>query len=121
MAKILMQDLWILGADWDQQLPENVCTVWQRFGGSLVQLDALKIARWMFASSEPSTHMELHGFCDASQRAYAAAVYTGSAAMGLNGNPLLPIESPISSAIYRWTTGGTSALWTIQQTWRPEE
>nr|XP_034194954.1 uncharacterized protein LOC117611136 [Osmia lignaria] len=54
VAKILMQDLWILGADWDQQLPENVCTMWQRFRGSLPQLDTLKIPPSLCGSGVPA-------------------------------------------------------------------
>nr|XP_034195185.1 uncharacterized protein LOC117611359 [Osmia lignaria] len=96
VAKILMQDLWILGADWDQQLPENVCTMWQRFRGSLPQLDTLKIPRWTFASSEPSTQMELHGFCDASQRAYAAAVYLRVNNNGLVTTSLLVAKTKVA-------------------------
>ncbi|XP_046145664.1 uncharacterized protein LOC123988949 [Osmia bicornis bicornis] len=74
-AKILMQDLWILGADWDQTLPEDIQTRWQTFRHSLDQLETITIPRWIFTSSKSQPNLELHGFCDASQRAYAAAVY----------------------------------------------
>ncbi|XP_017875054.1 uncharacterized protein LOC108621956 [Ceratina calcarata] len=73
-AKILMQDLWILGVEWDQELPEEVRLQWCRFRTSLDQLDALSIPRWT-NYSKSARSVELHGFCDASQRAYSAAVY----------------------------------------------
>ncbi|XP_076547394.1 uncharacterized protein LOC143305945 [Osmia lignaria lignaria] len=71
VAKVLMQDLWILGADWDQQLPENVCTTRQRF------------QRLLAATGYPEDPtldvcfiraVHPNGFCDASQRAYAVNV-----------------------------------------------
>ncbi|XP_076398051.1 uncharacterized protein LOC105662716 [Megachile rotundata] len=74
-AKILLQDLWLLGIDWDQDLPEAIQTTWYSFRNSLSQPDALSIPRWTRYLGDRTEKVELHGFCDASQRAYAAAVY----------------------------------------------
>ncbi|XP_076397876.1 uncharacterized protein LOC143266125 [Megachile rotundata] len=74
-AKILLQDLWLLGIDWDQDLPEAIQTTWHSFRTSFSQLDALSIPRWTRYLGDRTEKVELHGFCDASQRAYAAAVY----------------------------------------------
>ncbi|XP_046145807.1 uncharacterized protein LOC123989173 [Osmia bicornis bicornis] len=73
-AKILMQDLWIIGAEWDEDLPEQLLSAWETFRSKLSQLDALAIPRWTNYSADIA-QLELHGFCDASQRAYAAVVY----------------------------------------------
>lgn len=65
-AKIFIQDLWIRGADWDEDLPEPLLSAWNSFRTSLDQLDALIIPRWThFPGTNP--HLQLHGFCDASQ------------------------------------------------------
>nr|XP_034195313.1 uncharacterized protein LOC117611471 [Osmia lignaria] len=73
-AKILMQDLWIIGAEWDEDLPDQLLSAWKTFRTTLSQLDALAIPRWTNYSAD-SAQLDLHGFCDASQRAYAAVVY----------------------------------------------
>ncbi|XP_046141146.1 uncharacterized protein LOC123987688 [Osmia bicornis bicornis] len=73
-AKILMQDLWTIGAEWDEDLLEQLLSAWETFRSALSQRDALAIPRWTNYSANIA-QLELHGFCDASQRAYAAVVY----------------------------------------------
>ncbi|XP_076549276.1 uncharacterized protein LOC143308232 [Osmia lignaria lignaria] len=72
-AKILMQDLWILKVGWDSVLPVEVQDRWREYCNSLSALPALSISRWLGASCDSGS--QIHGFSDASSRAYAAAVY----------------------------------------------
>ncbi|XP_070525097.1 uncharacterized protein [Cardiocondyla obscurior] len=72
-GKIFIQDLWIAGVGWDEKLDFNKQQFWKGFQNSLQDLNNLKINRWF--ESSPKSKMELHGFCDASTRAYAAAIY----------------------------------------------
>ncbi|RYA67626.1 hypothetical protein DD595_26120, partial [Enterobacter cloacae complex sp. 4DZ3-17B2] len=72
-AKILMQQLWSLGLDWDTPLSPELCQVWNEYATDLVKLNTLRIPRW--TGMLPSSSIQFHGFCDASQRAYAATVY----------------------------------------------
>ncbi|XP_070529940.1 uncharacterized protein [Cardiocondyla obscurior] len=72
-GKIFIQDLWIAGVGWDEKLDFNKQQFWKGFQNSLQDLNNLKINRWFETS--PKSKMELHGFCDASTRAYAAAIY----------------------------------------------
>ncbi|XP_014215484.1 uncharacterized protein LOC106644478 [Copidosoma floridanum] len=72
-AKILLQSLWFHGLDWDQALPPSITRLWQEFSSELPRVSQLRISRWIRADS--SSQWELHGFCDASEKAYAAAVY----------------------------------------------
>ncbi|XP_012543645.1 uncharacterized protein LOC105841073 [Monomorium pharaonis] len=72
-AKILMQELWTLKLDWDDPLPEFVNEQWVTFVQNLHDLQRLSFPRWVGYYSGCSA--EIHGFCDASQKAIAAVVY----------------------------------------------
>ncbi|XP_029171235.1 uncharacterized protein LOC114940669 [Nylanderia fulva] len=71
--RIFLQDLWLAGYGWDDPLPPELTEAWGLFRASLPGLAALQIPRWLQVS--PEDKVELHGFSDASERAYAAAVY----------------------------------------------
>ncbi|XP_011858993.1 PREDICTED: uncharacterized protein LOC105556505 [Vollenhovia emeryi] len=73
VAKILMQDLWILKCEWDTVLPVEIRLRWQEYCDSLADLPLISISRWLGHSPEVSC--QIHGFADASSRAYAAVVY----------------------------------------------
>ncbi|XP_076658785.1 uncharacterized protein LOC143362467 [Halictus rubicundus] len=73
-AKILMQDLWLSGIDWDDALPEELAAQWSSFTTSLPDVQHLLVPRWL-GIRDHGEECELHGFADASTRAYAAVVY----------------------------------------------
>ncbi|XP_051162407.1 uncharacterized protein LOC127282276 [Leptopilina boulardi] len=73
-AKLLLQNCWLAGSDWDKALPINLCSEWTEFQHQLQQLNLVKIPRWINTENDHS-NWELHGFSDASERAYSAAVY----------------------------------------------
>ncbi|XP_036145841.1 uncharacterized protein LOC118646627 [Monomorium pharaonis] len=73
-AKICMQQLWRLNATWDEDIPETLFRQWHSIYSRFSSLNDLNIARWTGVQSNVS-HIELHGFADASTLAYAAAVY----------------------------------------------
>ena len=58
---------------WDEPLPEDLRDRWLHFREALPQLSEIRISRWLGTSSRTEWH--LHGFADASKRAYAAVVY----------------------------------------------
>ena len=72
-AKIMMQDLWIQKCDWDAPLPAELRERWYNYCKSLAYLPSLTIDRWLGVAQSRS--FEIHGFSDASSRAYAAVVY----------------------------------------------
>lgn len=72
-AKIMMQNLWLSGIDWDSPVNEDHSNAWNVFRSSLTDLEKIRVPRWLNITSNATC--ELHGFCDASERAYAAAVY----------------------------------------------
>ncbi|KAL7291704.1 hypothetical protein TKK_0014493 [Trichogramma kaykai] len=72
-SKIILQDLWIEKVDWDVPVQGELAQRWQRFRTSIGEVARLRIPRWFGGGEQDS--WTLHGFADASKRAYAAAVY----------------------------------------------
>ena len=72
-GQILMQDLWIQKCDWDSPLPAELRERWYDYCKSLSDLPSLAIDRWLGVVDTRS--YEIHGFSDASSRAYAAVIY----------------------------------------------
>ena len=72
-AKILMQDPWILKCNWDSPLPPEILERWSAYSASMPSISTLAITRWLGTS--PGVQCQLHGFSDASSRAYAAVVF----------------------------------------------
>ena len=75
-AKILLQQLWQQKVDWDDDVPSPIYDVWLQWRSQLDLLSEKHIPRCYFhKSSDQITSVQLHGFCDASEDAYAAVVY----------------------------------------------
>ncbi|XP_029664102.1 uncharacterized protein LOC115236044 [Formica exsecta] len=73
-AKILFQSTWLQGVDWDTPLDEASTRLWQEFQADFQRLEKIRIPRFV-PLKEMDAALELHGFADASERAYAAVVY----------------------------------------------
>ncbi|XP_070519743.1 uncharacterized protein [Cardiocondyla obscurior] len=73
-AKILIQTLWLKGNDWDHPLDKDDFNLWHQFRNELIKLSEIKIPRWLM-TTETTSLIELHGFADASERAYAAVIF----------------------------------------------
>ncbi|XP_018370063.1 PREDICTED: uncharacterized protein LOC108765716 [Trachymyrmex cornetzi] len=68
-SKLLLQDLWRLKVDWDDPVPIELHSKWSYFQDQIQYIPEMLISRHAF-SKEYNT-MEVHGFCDASEIAYA--------------------------------------------------
>lgn len=73
-AIILMQQLWRLKIGWDDPVPDSLADRWLSIFNRLSHLDQLHISRWNSLGADVVS-AELHGFADALNVAYAAAVY----------------------------------------------
>ena len=73
-AKTLLQSLWLLKTDWDDQLPSSVLQQWQSYTADINKAAEKVLNRWVGYDDETKS-LELIGFCDASQKAYSAVVY----------------------------------------------
>jgi len=72
-AKHLMQQVWVSKVSWDEPLPRDIDTAWRQFLTELPMLSSISIPR--FCQTTPTVSCLLCGFCDASERGYAALVY----------------------------------------------
>lgn len=73
-AKLFMQEIWLSKINWDDELPENIKIKWIQFREELPMLKLIMIDRWIEYTS--ISKIQIIGFCDASEKAYAAVVYT---------------------------------------------
>ena len=73
-AKILIQELWQSGVDWDTPIQHNHNETWMQIATNLQEATNLAIQRCYFTS--PSNDpVELHAFSDASTKAYGVVVF----------------------------------------------
>ncbi|XP_077275276.1 uncharacterized protein LOC143904452 [Temnothorax americanus] len=75
-AKILLQQLWQNKLDWDESVPVDIATSWNQYKEQIEILNNFVIPRQITA--ENVINIQLHGFCDASEKAYGAVLYLRS-------------------------------------------
>lgn len=71
--KLLVQDLWTNESDWDQIISDKNRKQWNEIQNQLKCIESIKINRWCQITKNAT--IELHGFSDASEKAYGAVVY----------------------------------------------
>ncbi|XP_063823731.1 uncharacterized protein LOC135073478 [Ostrinia nubilalis] len=72
-SKVFIQRLWIAGMGWDDELPPELLKQWESYRSELNKLINFHIPRWVDTTNDAK--VELHGFSDASNIAYAAVIY----------------------------------------------
>lgn len=77
-AKLIMQDLWKLNTRWDEQISSIILNSWLPFKNDLHLLRELRVPRCISDVIDQNVTYELHGFWDASEKAYGACVYIKS-------------------------------------------
>ncbi|XP_076299886.1 uncharacterized protein LOC143218542 [Lasioglossum baleicum] len=73
-GKIFIQKLWSAKLSWDEPIPQELMSQWNRFEEDLKDISSISVARWLGYSASSSV-VELHGFSDASQSALGAVIY----------------------------------------------
>ncbi|XP_075158181.1 uncharacterized protein LOC142231459 [Haematobia irritans] len=73
IAKIIMQRIWTEGTEWDDQISSQSLADWKYFQSCYPSIDSIKVPRWF--NYTPKCDVQFHGFSDASEKAYAAALY----------------------------------------------
>ena len=74
--KLLFRELCEDKTNWDSPLEGATKTTWQKLVDNLQQVKVISLPRCYFSGiTEQVVSCELHGFCDASAKAYGAVVY----------------------------------------------
>ena len=73
--KIALQRLWELKLDWDDPAPDYVIEVWSQWRKEFPALATVCIPRCYSPVGFNASSVQLHGFSDASEDAYAGVVY----------------------------------------------
>ena len=74
--KAYLQKLWQNSFQWDEQLSPQLQGEWDKLCNTIPKLSDICINRKVVGS--PTTNLQLHGFCDSSERAYGACIYIRS-------------------------------------------
>lgn len=73
-SKYILQKLWLERIDdWDKPIDSKFVVPWLNIKREFYRLNDFRIPRWI--NYRPNDVIELHGFCDASEIGYAAAIY----------------------------------------------
>ena len=75
-AKVWIQQLWKHKLDWDEDLPIEDANFWKAYQQDILSLNRISIDRHVMIPNAVS--IQLHGFADASEKAYGAAIYMRS-------------------------------------------
>ena len=75
IAKVLLQRLWQLNVGWDEKVPLDIATDWEKWRQQIHLLTGHPVPRCYYSVGKSRISIQLHGFADASQKAYAAVVY----------------------------------------------
>ncbi|GFX21823.1 integrase catalytic domain-containing protein [Trichonephila clavipes] len=76
ISKIFLQELWSHHLSWDEELPDSLARQWRTFQEQLPLLTNIKIPRCILISQ--AIDVQVHGFCDSSEKAYCAVIYIRS-------------------------------------------
>ncbi|XP_063897988.1 uncharacterized protein LOC135118861 [Helicoverpa armigera] len=79
-TKLLFQKIWISKISWDERLCDELTNEWETLRKEIPLLCQIAMPRWLQCHG---TDIEIHGFCDASEKAYACVLY--SRVRNLNG------------------------------------
>ncbi|KAH9638504.1 hypothetical protein HF086_007474 [Spodoptera exigua] len=71
--KILFQDVWKAKIQWDEPIPTDIRNEWEKIKNDIMVINEIEIPRWLQTRQHDT--IELHGFSDASTKAYACVIY----------------------------------------------
>ena len=72
-GKLLFQQATLLGLSWDQKLPDEIAKPWEAWRQKLPDLEQFTLPRYVLGVER--LDVTIHGFADASSKAYALSIY----------------------------------------------
>ena len=75
IAKSFFQELCVDKIGWDEELPSEKRDKWERWEKDLKQVKSISVPRGIHPYNEETGKYSLHGFGDASAKAYCAVIY----------------------------------------------
>ena len=75
VAKLILQELWRSGCNWDDQVDDAALSCWKRWLDGTKFTAEIKLPRCYNTSTESIQEVQLHVFCDASEMAYGTVAY----------------------------------------------
>lgn len=97
-AKIILQNYYIfackLRVHWDETVPQDLHTSWSEFLAEADTINSIRMLNHVIAID--SVTIELHGFCDASEKAYGAAIYIRSHSAKITKSHFLCVKSRVA-------------------------
>ena len=78
-AKLIIQKLWQLNYDWDDEVPRDLLHRWKQWKYDIGSISQVRIPRPLF-QNEAGGQVELHAFCDASEKALLCCLLLSLAA-----------------------------------------
>jgi hypothetical protein len=75
-ARLIQQQCWKENLDWDEQVTKNIEKAWLEWLEKADELPMIKLPRVLIPTKEtPVQDIQLHTFCDASEKAYGFVTY----------------------------------------------
>ncbi|XP_073820296.1 uncharacterized protein [Musca autumnalis] len=93
-CKILLQELWVQNIGWDDPLSDHLKALWFQIKDDLSFIHQVEVPRYVLTS--PDRLGEIHGFADASQRAYGCCIYYRVSENGMYKSTLLIAKSKVA-------------------------
>lgn len=96
VCREMMQEIWKLKEiDWDNEVPEIIVNKWRRYWNDMHYLERFEIPRWIETKNYSKVH--LHGFADASKKAYGAVIYVQTTdENGINHSTILISKAKVT-------------------------
>lgn len=92
-AKIFIQKLWTIKLGWDDDLPTQFANSWLLFADQLKVLTQISLPRYTGSAVDSA---QLVGFCDASEKGYAAVFYLRTESQGRIAVTLLKSKTRVA-------------------------
>ncbi|GFX04547.1 uncharacterized protein TNCV_900751 [Trichonephila clavipes] len=107
--KTIMQRLWKQQLQWDERVPPDITLEWEQLAKDVQLVKDIKIPRFLFVDSGNQFH--LFGFSDASEKAYAAAIYCRSVSVTEKNQRSTNNSQDKSCPTETYLTSSTRIVW----------